>query len=61
MDQEQINREWSESSANYDSIIFDELNSFRPAVWQKQILSHFPPGRELEILSATEGVNVINL
>ena len=50
MDQEQINREWSESSANYDSIIFDELNSFRPAVWQKQILSHFPPDRELEIL-----------
>lgn len=31
INQEQINKEWSESSDNYDGIIFDELNSFRPA------------------------------
>lgn len=50
MDQEQINRDWTESSENYDSIIFDELNSFRTAAWQKQILSHFPKDKTLNIL-----------
>ena len=50
MNQEEINREWSESSTNYDRIIHDELNSFRPAAWQRQILSHFPEGKKLKIL-----------
>lgn len=50
MNQEQINRDWSESSENYDSIIFNELNSFRAEAWQKQILSKFPEGKALDIL-----------
>ena len=47
MKQEEINRHWSESSSNYDRIIRDELGSFRPAAWQKQILSHFPSEKKL--------------
>lgn len=50
MEQEQINREWSESSGNYDRIIQDELSSFRPAAWLKRILSHFPTDKTLDIL-----------
>jgi ubiquinone/menaquinone biosynthesis C-methylase UbiE len=50
MDQERINSEWSESSENYDNIIQAELRSFRPAAWQKQILSRFDSGRKLRIL-----------
>lgn len=50
MNQEEINRNWSESAANYDSIIQDEISSFRPQAWQKQILSHFPDGQTLRIL-----------
>ncbi len=50
MNQEEINQSWSVSSTNYDRIIRDELNSFRTAAWQKQILSHFPEGKKLKIL-----------
>ena len=50
MKQEEINRHWSESSSNYDRIIRDELGSFRPAAWQKQILSHFPSEKKLSVL-----------
>ena len=48
--QDEIFRDWSESSANYDRIIRDELNSFRPDAWLRQILSHFPEGKRLRIL-----------
>ena len=50
MNQCEINQSWSESAPNYDSIIHDELKSFRVAAWQEQILSHFPAGRPLQIL-----------
>ena len=50
MKQSEINRSWSESAPNYDSIIHDELRSFRVEAWQKQILSHFPAGQTLQIL-----------
>lgn len=50
MNQESINKHWTESSSNYDDIIIDELNSFRPGAWQKQILSHFPEGKVLDVL-----------
>ena len=49
-EKDKINREWSESSANYNRIILDELDSFRPAAWQRQILSHFPDDEHLNIL-----------
>ena len=45
MNQEEINQSWSVSSANYDRIIQDELNSFRTEAWQQQILAHFPDGK----------------
>ena len=50
MKQSEINRSWSESAPNYDSIIHDELRSFRVEAWQKQVLSHFPAGQTLQIL-----------
>ena len=50
MKQSEINRSWSESAPNYDSIIHDELRSFRVKAWQKQILSHVPAGQTLQIL-----------
>lgn len=36
-EQQQINEHWSNSSANYDRIIHDELSSFRLNGWQNQI------------------------
>ena len=50
MKQSEINQSWSESAPNYDSIIHDELRSFRVEAWQEQILSHFPAGQTLQIL-----------
>ena len=50
MKQEEINKNWSESSTNYDRIIQDELQSFRVEAWQEQILSHFDEKSRLKIL-----------
>jgi SAM-dependent methyltransferase len=50
MNQAEINQSWSRSSENYDSIVHDELRSFRVEAWQTQILSHFPAGKHLRIL-----------
>jgi ubiquinone/menaquinone biosynthesis C-methylase UbiE len=50
MKQEEINKNWSDSSTNYDRIIQDELQSFRVEAWQEQILSHFDEGAYLKIL-----------
>lgn len=48
--QQEINEQWTESSSNYDRIIHDELNSYRPATWQKQILSQVKTDQPLHIL-----------
>jgi len=48
--QDEINRIWSEDAQNYDNVIQDELNSFRAAAWQEQILSHFSGCVPLKIL-----------
>lgn len=50
MKQRDIHRDWNKSAPNYDSIIHDELNSFRPDAWRRQILSHFPEGKTLNVL-----------
>ena len=50
MNQNEINDFWSEDAGVYDTIIQEELKSFRHAAWQKQILSHFPEGKVLRIL-----------
>lgn len=48
--QREINNEWSTDSGDYDSIIQDELNSYRVAAWQKQILSQVNSDHPLKIL-----------
>ncbi|MDD2478040.1 MAG: class I SAM-dependent methyltransferase [Candidatus ainarchaeum sp.] len=50
MNQEQINKKWSRSSEMYNEIIHDELDSFRPAAWIKQILENAPQKDCLNIL-----------
>ena len=45
-------QDWSQSSDNYNRIIHDELNSFRPEKWQHQILSQVLEKGPLKILDA---------
>ena len=50
MDQKTINEHWSKSAANYDSIIHDELASFRVEGWQKLIAAQVGEHTGLEVL-----------
>ncbi|WP_394325947.1 hypothetical protein [Methanosarcina horonobensis] len=40
--QKEMAEYWSQGSQNYDRIIRDELQSFRPDRWQKLILGQAP-------------------
>ena len=52
MDKEQeiINEQWSQGATNYNSIIEDEIHSFRAAAWKKQILDQTPKEGCLDVL-----------
>ena len=50
LEQEKINAHWSNSSANYDRIIHDELASFRAEGWQKLIAAQVGNRTGLEVL-----------
>jgi ubiquinone/menaquinone biosynthesis C-methylase UbiE len=48
--QKEMEEYWSQGSLNYDHIIQCELQSFRPAQWQKLILSQVPKKDSLDVL-----------
>ena len=52
MDKEQeiINEQWSQGATNYNSIIEDEIHSFRASAWKKQILGQVSKEGCLDIL-----------
>ncbi len=49
-EQQEINEYWSQGADNYDSIIHNELGSFRTEAWQKQILDNASKKACLDIL-----------
>ena len=50
MIQKEMAEYWSQGSQNYDHIIRNELQSFRPDQWQKLILSQAPEKDSLDVL-----------
>ncbi len=52
MDQKQrkIAAEWTEGSSNYDRIIHDEMNSFRPEAWRRKIYAQLPEHEHMRVL-----------
>lgn len=50
--QRAIDDEWTKASDNYDSIIHDELTSFRADAWTNRILQNAPRREALDVLDA---------
>lgn len=51
-EQRSIDNHWTEAADNYDSIIHDELASFRAPAWTKLILDNAPQKATLDVLDA---------
>lgn len=51
-EQRRIDDQWTKASDNYDSIIHDELASFRAPAWTKRILENAPQKETLDVLDA---------
>ncbi|NLV21117.1 MAG: class I SAM-dependent methyltransferase [Syntrophomonadaceae bacterium] len=60
-EQEKINAAWSRGAKHYNDIIDDEMNSFRPTAWKKQILGNAPDSDRLKVLDCGCGPGFFSL